>query len=206
MKLGIAMIPSLEAMNAVIALQKTLLPFYSLSPLLGTQHNLPHITLLQGRFKNDTDWVSLFSDLHNYCCQQKYLLEFQTTGLEYQLPGWLFLKLEPNILLFDAQRFIFERLKDSMFLIQEDYLKDTSSYSLLERQNYFIYGYRYIGQSFHPHITLGKIINNYHFLNKADVYNLDIFNFKIEGLIQKITLYEMGENGSHANTLYALDI
>lgn len=206
MKLGIAMIPDLETMNAVITLQKTLLPLYSLSPLLGTQHNLPHITLLQGRFQNNPNWTSLLSDLHNYCRQQQHSLEFQTTGLKYQPPDWLFLKIAQNMMFHAAQQFIFERLKDLMFLTHEDLLKDISSYSLLERENYLKYGYRYLGDAFHPHITLGRISQNHQSRNGIIFNNPNIVNPQISGLIQTISLYEMGENGSHANTLYALDI
>ncbi|MCC5619907.1 hypothetical protein [Nostoc sp. CHAB 5715] len=207
MKVGVAMVPSAQVNQYLVELQKEVMSFCSLRPLLGTEFNLPHITLLQGRFKNNFNWLNLISDLRDYCTQQKYSLEFKLSELEYQPPGWYFLTLSPNIMFCEAHRFVFEQLKDSMYLTQEDRQKDTTNYSNLEKENYCKYGYRYIGDVFHPHITLGRSIDKSRIQDEADMINtVKVFTSNIVGTIQKITIYEMGENGSHANTLYYVNI
>ncbi|MCC5668868.1 hypothetical protein LC653_34695 [Nostoc sp. CHAB 5784] len=207
MKVGIAMVPSAQMNQYLVELQKEVMSFCSLRPLLGTEFNLPHITLLQGLFKNNLNWFNLISDLRDYCTQQKYSLEFKLSGLEYQPPGWYFLTLSPNIIFGEAHRFVFERLKDSMYLTEEDRQKDTTNYSTLEKENYFKYGHRYIGDAFYPHITLGRSIDKSRIQDEAYLINtVKVFTSNIVGTIQKITIYEMGENGSHANTLYYVNI
>jgi 2'-5' RNA ligase len=207
MKIGIALVPSVEAIASLVELQKEIIHICPLRPLLGTEFNLPHITLLQGRFRKPINWDSLISELRDYCREQKYSLEFKGAGLEYKPPGWYFLTLRPNILFAEAHRFVFEHLKDSMFLTEEDWQKDTSGYTPLEKSNYLRYGYRYIGDAFHPHITLGRSIDKSRMCDEANLIHLvELFTANSISTIQKITIYEMGENGSHSATLYCVDI
>lgn len=207
MKVGIAMVPNVETIASLVELQKEIIPICPLRPVLGTKFNLPHITLLQGRFRESINWVSLISELRNYCREQKYSLKFKGAGLEYKPPGWYFLTLRPNILFAEAHRFAFERLKDSMFLTEEDGQKDTSCYTSLEKYNYFRYGYRYIGDAFHPHITLGRSLDKSRMCEEANLIHLvESFTSNSVSTLQKITIYEIGENGSHADTLYYLEI
>ena len=207
MKIGMAMIPSVEMIESIVELQKKVIPICPLHPLLGTENNLPHITLVQGQFGKHINWVSLISKLRDYCHKQKYLLEVKVTGLEYKPLGWYFLTLNENILFYEAHRCVFEELKDSMFLTKEDLRKDTDEYTLLEKYNYCSYGYRFIGDAFKPHITLGRSIDKSQCCNKANLIPLvESFTSSVVGTIQKITLYEMGDNGCHAATLYSLEI
>lgn len=207
MKVGIAMVPSAETIESLVELQKQVMPICSLRPILGTEHNLPHITLLQGRFRHNINWVGLISDLRDRCREAKYSLEFKVAGLEYKPPGWYFLSLTPNGIFSEAHRFVFERLKTLMFLTQEEREKDTSDYTTLEKYNYLTYGYRYIGDTFYPHITLGRSLGKSRCGDEASlIRRVESLTSNLIGTIQKITLYEMGENGSHAAILYYLEI
>ncbi|MDZ8104949.1 MAG: hypothetical protein RM338_04895 [Nostoc sp. DedQUE12a] len=207
MKIGVAMIPNTQMIQYLVDLQKEVISILPLQPLLGTKFNLPHVTLLQGRFKDNINWVNLIYTLADYCREQKYSLEFKLSELEYQPPGWYFLTTSPNFLFIEAHRFVFEELKNSMYLTEQDRQKDTMSYSILEKENYFKYGYRYIGNAFYPHITLGRSIYNSPLQDEASLRNtVKVFTSNLVGKIQKITIYEMGEHGSHANTLYDVDI
>ncbi len=207
MKVGIAMIPDLEMLESLVELQKKILRICPLSPLLETQQNLPHITLLQGRFRNQINWMSLILELQDYCHRQKYSLELKDVELEYKPSGWYFLKFPHNYMFHGAHRFVFEQLKDSLFLTEEDRQKKTSHYSYLEKINYFSYGYRYIGDAFQPHITLGRTFDNRRMNDEAALTHLvESLSSNLIGTIQKITIYEVGDNGSHAATLYYVNM
>lgn len=207
MKLGIAMIPSAETINLLVKLQQEVAPLFPLVPLLGTEVNLPHVTLLQGRFTSSINWLDLISELRDYCQSKKYSLAFNLAGLEYQPLGWYFLQLKPNLIFFEAHKFVFERLKEQIFVTEEDGHKDTLGYTALERSNYFSYGYRYIGMAFHPHITFGRSVNKFPFANEEKL--IDLVKSQVvdkEVNLQKITVYELSDNGSHAATLYSLNL
>ncbi|WP_238360735.1 DUF1045 domain-containing protein [Iningainema tapete] len=200
------MVPSAETIESLVELQTKLLHICPLSPLLGTEQNLPHITLLQGRFRNPIDWVRLICELRDYCREQKYSLEFKDAKLEYKPPGWYFLTLNHPIF-YEAHKFVFERLQDLIFLTEEDRQKDTSNYSPLEKHNYLSYGYRYILDAFHPHITLGRSLDCSRIRDEENLRHLiKSFTSNFIGTIQMITIYELGENGSHAHTLYYVNI
>ncbi len=94
-----------------------------------------------------------------------------------------------------------------MFLTEGDRQKDTSGYTQLEKLNYARYGYRYIEATFCPHITLGKIPNQ--LLEKTRQKINYLFNLLLCDLVaqlNRVTIYQLGRYGSHASSLYELNI
>ncbi|MGF1540411.1 MAG: hypothetical protein ACFCU5_08160 [Pleurocapsa sp.] len=206
-KLGVAFIPDAETINTIIEFQQQISLFYPLKPVLGKDTNLPHITLLQGRFQEPINWLKLLSELRDYCQNQSFSLQVQLAELKYQSPDWLFLNFSRNLSLTATHKFIFERLKSNMFLTEIERQKDTTGYTQIEKINYFQYGYRYIEAAFCPHITLGKIC--YQSLEKNKLKINKIFRLLLLDLIATfsyVTVYELGEYGSHARSLYELHL
>lgn len=208
-KLGIALIPDAETIKTIIEFQQqiSLLLSYPLEPLLGTDANLPHITLLQGRFKEPINWQLLLSQLSDYCHAQSLPLQIQLTELKYQYPNWLFLNFSFHLLLKKVHKFVFEQLKSSMFLTEVDRKKDTSGYTQLEKLNYDRYGYRYIEATFCPHITLGKIPSQLLEKNRQRInYLFTLLLSDLVAQLNRLTVYQLGRCGSHAFSLYELNI
>jgi 2'-5' RNA ligase len=204
-KLGIAFIPDAETINTIIEFQQQISLFYPLKPLLGTDTNLPHITLLQGRFKEPINWLELLSELRDYCHNQLFPLQVQLTELKYQSPNWLFLNFSPNLLLTETHKFTFDRLKSRMLLTELDRQKDTTGYTQLEKINYDQYGYRYIETAFCPHITLGTISSRFSTKDRQKInYLFQSLLRNLIATITRVTVYQLGEYGNHARSLYDL--
>ncbi len=207
-KLGIALIPDPETISTIIELQQeiSLLLSDPLEPSLGIDTNLPHITLLQGRFKQPINWLKLLSELKDYGYTQSFPPQVQLTELKYQSPNWLFINVNSNCCLTKFHKFIFERLKSRMFLTALDLQKHTTGYTKIEQFNYSQYGYRYIESAFSPHITLGKIPPQLLEQNKQKINNLfQLLFLNLITTINRVTIYQLGEYGSHARTLYELN-
>jgi hypothetical protein len=206
-KVGIALVPSVNMIEAIVELQQTIISICPLCPVLASHANLPHITLLQGRFSNSTSLIGVISALREYLTTQKNLLELQPGKIEYVPQGWYFLTLYPNELLIAAHNFVFERLGEQMFLTPSDRKKDISAYNDLEKSNYLRYGYRYIRDAFHPHITLGRTLDKLQFIEERQILKIEQdFLSKCRGIMANVTIYEVGENGSHAKTIHSVNI
>ena len=76
---------------------------------------------------------------------------------------------------------------------------DVSQYTEVERQSYYQYGYRYTGDAFMPHITLGHTDDaSAKLLVQRPVgrrFDTDRWIF------DRVTFYEMGEHGAHSRVL-----
>ncbi|MBW4475096.1 MAG: hypothetical protein KME45_32655 [Stenomitos rutilans HA7619-LM2] len=207
MKFGIAMIPNSEMIEAIAQLQKQATSICPLQPELGSDRNLPHITLLQGRFHDSVDWMQLLTELRDYYVNQQYDLSLQLTELECKALGWYFLIPSRNPFFYDAHQFVFQRLKAAMFLTESDRQKDVTHYSSLEQSNYLTYGYRFIGDAFQPHITLGRVLNPLTPENQARIRDLvETLLPLCSNMMQKLTVYRQGEYGSHADTLCSIEL
>lgn len=207
MKFGIALVPCPKTIALIVELQQKIIPICPLEPILGSQQNLPHLTLLQGRFHNSLNWVDLIYSLRDYWRQQKYGQDFRVTQLEFKSPAWYFLILNQHEIFVDLHNFVFAGIKHHIYVTDADLNKDISAYSELEKINYLQYGYRYIGSAFHPHLTLGRSTNtnpdNGRYLVELFAAQ-HIIKFIIK--FERITIYEMGDYGSHAATLYSVNI
>ncbi|MEM7580355.1 MAG: hypothetical protein AAF316_11000 [Cyanobacteria bacterium P01_A01_bin.80] len=210
-KLGIAIIPDDVTIQEIVTLQQQLTTVCPLQPILGKNSNLPHMTLLQGRF-NDLDKVyQSIHDLQNYL-QQTYLQQpeiftFRCLQYVYKTPGWYFLQPHPHTIGDLAHQFCFKNLKDEMFLKISERQKDMFGYTPSEALNYQKYGYRYIGQDFYPHFTLGQTGNR---LNSVALdkwmQSIPSQQLNISGKFVRLTLYQVGSHGSHYKSLIDLKI
>ena len=77
-------------------------------------------------------------------------------ALRYQPVGWLFADVERLTVMLSLQREIVERVSHLLDTSQLKPLGKLAGYSADERDHYLRYGYRYIGESFRPHVTLGR--------------------------------------------------
>lgn len=219
-KLGIAMIPDDATIQKIVTLQQQVAGVCSLQPILGKDTNLPHMTLLQGRFSDLAQVYRSINDLRNYLqqtyVQQPEVFTFHWLECVYKPPGWYFLVPHPHTIGDLAHQFCFNALKDEMFILESDGTivpagsdrqKDMSGYTPSEALNYQKYGYRYIGQDFYPHFTLGQTGDclNSIALDKW-MQSIPTQQLNISGKFVRLTLYQIGNHGSHRESVIDLKI
>jgi 2'-5' RNA ligase len=78
----------------------------------------------------------------------------------------------------------------------------TSDYSEAQKASYRRFGYRYMYDAFYPHFTLGRVqsepsTEQMEWLNQV-AQELNLFS---PCSITAATIYDMGENGTHARTV-----
>ena len=94
-----------------------------------------------------------------------------------------------------------------MVLKISEHQKDMSGYTASEILNYQKYGYRYIGQDFYPHFTLGQTGDclTSIALDKW-IQSIPTQQLNISGRFVRLTLYRVGSHGSHSESVIDLKI
>jgi hypothetical protein len=80
-----------------------------------------------------------------------------------------------------------------------DTSKDTSRFSPDERASFAEYGYRYTGDAYAPHITLGRAEED--IALKLVASAPERTSMQKEWTFDRLTFYVMGEQGAHAEKL-----
>ena len=210
-KLGIAMIPDDATIQEIVTLQQQVAAVCPLQPILGKDTNLPHMTLLQGRFSDLARVYQLINDLRNYLqhtyLQQPEIFTFHWLQCVYKPPGWYFLQPHPHTIGNLAHQYCFNVLKDTMVPKISDRQKDMFGYTPSEALNYQKYGYRYIGKDFYPHFTLGQTVNRLNSIALDTwIQSIPTQQLNISGKFVRLTLYRVGSHGSHSESLVDLKI
>ncbi|MFD1673967.1 2'-5' RNA ligase family protein [Alicyclobacillus fodiniaquatilis] len=207
MKIGFAVIPDDGLLDALISFQAAMRGTIAWEPRLSRTGNLPHITLIQGDFKSGFQYVDILHDLHAYLARLSTSpLVASVQEIFYQPVGWYFVRVQKEPWLIHLHTYLFDLVKTAM--TQGNITPDQARwYTPQELQNHRQYGYRYIGDAYLPHITLGRC---------ADAAQSDLIdalnrqwkqrNLDTPQLMTNLTVYEMGEHGAHARTLVSLSI
>ncbi|NET05320.1 MAG: hypothetical protein F6K16_11500 [Symploca sp. SIO2B6] len=205
------MISNDATIQEIVRLQQQLAAVCPLQPILGKDTNLPHMTLLQGRFSDLAKVYQSIHDLRNYW-EQKYLQQPEVFSFDwlkcvYKPPGWYFLQPHPHTIGDVGHQFCFNALKDTMILLDSECQKDMFGYTPSEALNYQKYGYRYIGQDFYPHFTLGQTGDRLNSIALDTWMKLvPTQQLNISGRFVRLTLYRVGSYGSHRESLIDLKI
>jgi 2'-5' RNA ligase len=206
MQLGIAILPSAMCRSRIIEAQRNLLSQIKIEPELNHSYNHPHVTLVQGRFSAVDPVVSAAKAVAEVITRFDSQLSLVFTKIEYQERGWLFASIERSSELRLLHDVAFARCAPFLIVAEDDLAKDVWNYTQLERLNFKRFGYRYIGEAFYPHITLGKdrtmtpealkAIGEQHFRSTLGIHDA----------AEAVTVYEMGAHGSHHRILEQIDI
>ncbi|MFE4020272.1 2'-5' RNA ligase family protein [Streptomyces sp. NPDC059101] len=196
--LGIALLPDAAHLKAAIGLQRELGGEHPLRPPLTPDGNLPHVTVFQGPFTDALDPKTELEKLGD-SVPLPGALRLAARGIVYQPTGWVFLSLERPGLLMSLQEAALAALDGRLDREAFDRTKDTSRFSEPERASFARYGYRYTGEAYAPHITLGRA--------EEDVARELVRTaperaaVPAEWVFDRLSFYVMGEHGAHAETL-----
>ncbi|MFE1765749.1 2'-5' RNA ligase family protein [Streptomyces angustmyceticus] len=196
--LGVALLPSADHMLSAVQLQEKIGGEHRLHPTLTVDGNLPHVTVFQGPFTDSLDPEAELGKIGGSTRLPKEI-RLATVGVVYQPTGWVFLSLENPPLLHRLQQATLEALESHLDREAFDTAKDTSHFSQSERASFAQYGYRYTGDAYAPHITLGRaeerIAQN---VVRAAPERTHV---PAQWAFDRLSFYVMGEHGAHAQTL-----
>jgi len=125
-------------------------------PMIGELIHPPHVSILQCPFSDDIPTDDCLSEILDRLTRGG-ATQLAMTGIDYQPVGWLFLNLRLEEWLIELQDISLNVLSAYIDRDAIDGSKEMSSYTEHERESYLRFGYRYVGQSFRPHVTLGRI-------------------------------------------------
>lgn len=144
---GFALLPTEEIQMELIAFQRRH-PTSIAGPRLGLSENLPHTSILQCPYLPNLDY-SEFLEFAPDCVESEF------TSFFLQPIGWLFAGIRKTDKLQQIQNELFDATKHLIDRTQIAPTSDLSGLPNLECENYLAYGYRYIGEAFLPHVTIG---------------------------------------------------
>lgn len=191
---GFALLPSVAVQQEVIDFQQRHLDELN-GPVLGLDTNLPHTSVLQHPYVQGVDYAP-------YLGLAESAIEATWTDCYYQPVGWLFAGVQSNPAMRRLQDRLLEATKRHIDTTQIDQRADLSKLTKLEAQNYQAYGYRYVGDAYRPHVTIGRASDDRGDLSpelKRDfqkTFSGKSFSY------DRIAFYEAGEFGSLKRVVY----
>ncbi|GAB2461069.1 hypothetical protein GCM10027162_65390 [Streptomyces incanus] len=199
--LGVALLPRADHLRAAVRLQSDIGGEVRLQPPLHPDGNLPHVTLFQGPFEDTLDPAEALELIGTAAAESGLHGEvsLSTTGVVYQPTGWLFLALERPPLLEALQEAAVAALDRHLDRASFDGDKDVSRFTDAERASYERYGYRYTGEAYAPHVTLGRTEEE----TALELVRTarDRVDLPKKWVFDRLSFYVMGEHGAHAETL-----
>lgn len=203
--MGVAALPSDEFMGAVADFQARHRDAIH-GPRLGLDTNLPHVSVVQCPFASDIDGQEVLASIASGGIGGD-VPDLRPVRVAYYPPGWLFLEVFRSEWLVCAQGRALaatERFIDEAHI---DRAKDLGAYTPLERSNYLRYGYRYVGEAFHPHVTLGRVEEH---VNQSLVEELsESFGVEVgyhERPVDRLAFYRAGESGALVEVLAEVSV
>ncbi len=206
-KLGLAMLPDNGTLKQIVSAQEKVIESCQLRPVLGLTTNLPHITILQGRFKPDANLLEVVNLLHEQLSNQKDKLALEIHSLKHFRSGYYFISLTDDSMLRQAHESACQHLLKHMYVLEEDVSsQDIIGLSALEAENQRHYGYSQLGESYRPHITFGRTQSRRALTDEREIQEAFKCLQGLKGNFERVTICAIGENGAHAKTLYQKEL
>ncbi len=179
---------------------------------LGAETNLPHLTLFQGSFTDDTPIRTLTETVAERLSLSDSGGIVELTDVTYKPDGWWFWLARRETWLIRLHEFTlglsFEYL-DPCALREHGEGKDAPPMpgrnpvvERAERRGSETYGYRYAADAHLPHVTIGR--NGGWDYRTQKRLRKALGRKKAE--VRAVTCYRMGSNGTHAETLCRKEI
>lgn len=203
MKIGFAIVMASPFFDKIISIQNTIAARYPFRDLLGAEHNLPHTTLFQGSFSESIN----YQEIADRAAEKLSLLlpdkMISFTDVIYKAEGWYFFMIEKTPELQQLHELVLSEIMPDLILDPDRMNRNISGLSEDEIAGIQNYGYRYSGAAFFPHITIGRTAAG----RNEDLLNeLNTVLRPESASIGRITVYRMGPDGTHADTLYEINL
>jgi len=165
---GLALVPCSADIAAIVDFRRRAGHLIA-GPMLGSTINLPHVSILQCPFQEEALTQPLLDSIAEswFAKRNCSTVVGQFGSLHYQPVEWVFGMIVPIPMsadispwCADLQKLALDRMERFIDTTQIDTTRDTSQYTSCEREAYLRYGYRYVGDTFCPHVTLGRTVGN----------------------------------------------
>jgi 2'-5' RNA ligase len=195
MKLGIALLPEEDIMEAIVSLQHRLSEISPLRPELSLDNNLPHLTLMQGDLAEDWDGDRAIEEIAD-AIPAPVRSEFDYGEVYCQPPDWIFIPVRSGNYLQDLHHRAFRTMEAHLRSPEDVSPSGLSHYTPSERKYFQKYGYPYVAECFAPHVTLGRSVTGVAAI--AATANALIAKDPLPPFIPaRLTVYVMGKDGAH---------
>lgn len=200
MNIGFALVTSSPFFDELVNIENEIHDSCGFHNRLETINNIPHTTLFQGSFKDDTDFVSILKSIRDYFLMHSSECKLHFQEAVYVPHGWYFYTCKITEELQDLHMHTLELCKNHIILSPDRMNRNLSGLTEDQIKGIDNYGYRYSEKAFFPHITIGRNDEE-----KNDEI-LELLNEKLSRLsknveIERMTVYRMGKDGMHAETL-----
>ena len=155
--LGLALLPEESARRRLVNFRSALNEFLD-EPELGIETSIPHVSVLQCPFAaNALTEDKLGSLVAQFRAGGSANVRQATLGRLYHQPrDWIFVETIFDSWILGLQNLAITLLESEIDRDSIDLDRDFEGYTTAEARNFKTYGYRYVGESFRPHITLGR--------------------------------------------------
>lgn len=204
MKTGFAIVAEEAFINQIVTLEHEFHESAGFYDSLGTTYNLPHTTLFQGEMRDEINYKEIANDIAREYIKLSTSLILHFTEIKYVPSGWYFLLCLKSKELLALHNYVLKRVEPYLILPEDRMKRDFSDLTKAQREAIFNFNYRYAGKAFCPHVTIGRSTGR----NKIILSKMNSFisTFNLSPYTNRITVYNMGRNGTHENTLYEVII
>lgn len=199
MRVGIALVPNPELQMGAITLRSTL-EFVGLKgPELGLSENLPHVSLLQFDLAEVDQATSIIEQIHKRGRPLIAGSKLVFDRVVFHPPDWIFWCCERQEWLSEIQQVALSVCRPFMHQGAQ-HARRTDEMTTAEQASYREFGYRFVGEAFLPHITLGRLDEG---ASPTCLERVDpaVLRFASTGSSAQITVYEVGPGGAHVRSL-----
>lgn len=196
---GIALLPEVDARQRIVEFRESQQTHVG-GPMLGMSTNLPHMSILQCPYFPDAPHAKILDAVVDTVSLRSMQALFAT--LEYQHVGWVFADVTPESWMTQLQDACLEATLPFIDTAAINANESFVGYTAAEQKNYLDYGYRYVGASFRPHVTLGRSVD-------AEALTLppqlvEAFSSELGGseiTFSELVFYRAGEYGALAEVM-----
>ena len=204
MRIGFAIIVEKNFIDQIVALEHEFHESANFYDFLGTKYNLPHTTLFQGEMRDEIDYQGIANDIVRKYIELSTNLTLHFTRIKYVPKGWYFLLCQKSKELLTLHDFVLKKVEPYIILPEDRLKRDYNDLSKAQREAILNFNYRYAGEAYYPHITIGRSEDkNDLILHKM---NTSVSALNLSPSVDRITVYSMGRNGTHQNTLYEVKL
>lgn len=200
MNIGFALVTGNPFFERIVKLENEVHETCGFHNKLQLVENIPHTTLFQGSFEDDTDYSTIVRDIRDFFMSNSEDLKLHFKRVVYVPHGWYFYTCQNTDELQRLHIYTLGLCKEHIILQPGRMDRKMNGLTDAQIEGIERYGYRYSAKAFLPHITIGRNDDDC----REDV--LETLNGRLSELdsdvpIERITVYRMGEDGMHSETL-----